>query len=335
MPAPKLRSRQDQRDKSSQRHERPIGYPSGPAGGLLAEVVTLEHALKRALEPLATAALARDCELVCEVMPEVGEYVLGDRRQLMDLVGRIAGEAVSGALGGGDVHVRVARQQSGFAPSDTVLVSVSIRRGETRGDTVEDTGCIEVQLPLAERADEVDQSGELAGTRVLVVVPNKDAARVHAVAARRFGAVVESVLDASLAHEKLRDANESGAPFDVLFLDDTTPNLAELIRTLPDSDFGNARKILATAIAESPLRRAFAAGVDQTLSKPVLPHELCEAIVALREPTERLTTPAPIEEGLEARPEGGVRRRASGMRNLRLAEVLASLAVAAPSRRAR
>lgn len=331
MPADKLRSRQDQRDKSSQRHERPIGYPSGPAGGLLAEVVTLEHALKRALEPLATAALARDCELVCEVMPEVGEYVLGDRRQFVDLVGRIAAEAVSGAVGGGDVHVRVARQHSGFAPSDTVLVSVSIRRG----DTVEDTGCIEVQLPLAERADEVDQSGELAGTRVLVVVPNKDAARVHAVAARRFGAVVESVLDASLAHEKLRDANESGAPFDVLFLDDTTPNLAELIRTLPDSAFGNARKILATAIAESPLRRAFAAGVDKTLSKPVLPHELCEAIIALREPTERLTTPAPIEEGLQARPEGGVRRRASGMRNLRLAEVLASLAVAAPSRRAR
>ena len=331
MPVQKLRSRQDQRDRSSQRHERPIGFPSGPAGGLLAEVVTLEHALKRALGPLATAALARDCELVCEVMPDVGEYVLGERRQFTDVVGRIAAEAVSGAFGGGDVHVRVARQCSGFAPSDTILVSVSIRRG----DTVEDTGCIEVRLPLAERADEVDQSGELAGTRVLVVVPNKNAARVHAVAARRFGAVVESILDASLAHEKLRDANESGAPFDVLFLDDTTPNLPELIRTLPDSAFGNARRILATAIAESPLRRAFAAGVDQTLSKPVLPHELCEAIVALRGPAERLTTPAPTEARLEARPEGGGRRRASGMRNLRLAEVLASLAVAAPSRRAR
>ncbi len=328
MPAHKLRSRQDQRDKSSPRHERPIGY-RGPSGNLLAEVVTLEHALKRALGPLATAALARDCDLVCEVLPDVGEYVLGDRRQFMEVVGRIAADAVGSAFGGGDVHVRVARQYSGFAPSDTVLVTVSVRRG----DTVEDAGGIEIEMPLAERADEVDQSGELDQTRVLVVVPNKHAARVQTVAARRFGALVESVLDASLAHEKLRDASDSGAPFDVLFLDDTTPNLAELIRTLPDSAFGNARKILATAIADSPLRRAFAAGVDQTLSKPVLPHELCEAIAGLREPSARATQPAPPEEE-EVPAQGGMKRRASGLRHLRLAEVLASLAIA-PARRAR
>ena len=331
MPAQKLRSRQDQRDKSFQRHERPIGYEARPPGSLLAEVVTVELALKRALVPLATAALARDCELVCEVMPEVGEYVLGDRRQFMDLVGRIAAEAVGSAFGGGDVHVRIARQYGGFAPSDTVLVSASIRRS----DTVEDVGSMEVQLPLAERADELDQSGELARTRVLVVVPNKHAARVHSVAARRFGALVESVLDASLAHEKLRNASDSGAPFDVVFLDDKTPNLAELIRMLPESAFGNARKILATAIADSPLRRALAAKADETLSKPVLPHELREAIAGLREPSARPTEPAPPEEETVAPATGGgVKRRASGLRNLRLAEVLASLAVA-PARRAR
>lgn len=328
MSAQKLRSRQDQRDKSSPGHARPIGYKAGPSGGVLAEVVTLELALKRALAPLATAALARDCDLVCEVLPEVGEYVLGDRRQLMDRVARVATEGIASARGG-DVYVRVARQHGGFAPSDTVLVSVSIRRE----DAVEDVGCIELALPLAERADEVDQSRELADTKVLVVVPNKHAARVHSVTARRFGALVESVLDASLAEEKMRDANESGAPFDVLFLDDQVPNIAELLRSLPDSSFGNARRILATALADSPLRRAFAAGVDETLVKPVLPHELCEAIGATREVPERATEPAPAAE--ERGPEeGGFVRRASGLRNLRLAEVLASLAVA-PARRAR
>lgn len=328
MPAQKLRSRQELRDKSSPGHERPLGYKAGPSGGVLAEVVTLELALKRALEPLATAALARECDVICEVLPEVGEYVLGDRRQFMDLVTSMAAEGV-GSARGGDVYVRVARQYGGFAPSDTVLVSVSIRRG----DAVEDVGCIELAMPLAERADEVDYSRELATTRVLVVVPNKQAARVHSLTARRFGALVESVLDASLAYDKMKDANASGAPFDVLFLDDQAPNLAELLRSLPGSG-SHARSILATAIADSPLRRAFAAGVDQTLSKPVLPHELCEAIAAVKGPSERMTEPAPSAEE-EAQPEAGGRRRASGLRNLRLAEVLASLAVAAPARRAR
>jgi CheY-like chemotaxis protein len=132
----------------------------------------------------------------------------------------------------------------------------------------------------------------------------------------------------------MRDADASGAPFDVLFLDDQAPNLAELLRSLPDSSFGNARRILATAIADSPLRRAFAAEVDQTLSKPVLPHELCEAIASLQAPLERATEPAPADVEADSRQDGVV-KRASGLRNLRLAEVLASLAVAAPARRAR
>ena len=73
-------------------------------------------------------------------------------------------------------------------------------------------------------------------------------------------------------------------------------------------------------------------GVDATLSKPVLPRELCDAIAMLREPSERMTAPAPAQE--EAAAPAGVVRRSSGLRNLRLAEVLASLAVA-PARRAR
>ena len=296
---------------------------------MLAEVVTMELALKRALGPLATAAVARNCEIVCEVMPGVGEYVLGDRRQFISMVGRIATEGL-GCAHGGDVYVRVARQHGGFAPNDTVLVSVSIRRD----DTIEDVGCVEASLPLAERVEDVDHSGALATTRVLVVMPDPHAARVHTVTARRFGARVEWIHDASLAEDKMRDARASGVPFDVLVLDDKAPNLAELIRSLPGSSFGNARRILATALADGPLRRAFSAGVDQTLSKPVLPHELRESIAAAREPGERATEPAPPELLAEPLREGVVTRRTSGLRNLRLAEVLASLAVA-PARRAR
>lgn len=332
MPAQKLRSRQAQRDRSSPGHERPVGYKAGPSGGVLAEVVTLELALKHALGPVATAALSQDRDVVCEVLPEVGEYVLGDRRQLMERVARIATDGVSSAFRG-DVYVRVARQHGGFAPGDTVLVSVSVRR-EGR---VEDVGCLELSLPLAERADEIDHSGELGAARVLVVVPNESSARVHAIAARRFGALVDSVLDASLAEEKMRSARASGEPFDVLFLDDRAPNLAEFLRSLPGSSAGSPRSILATAIADGPLRRAFAAGVNRTVSKPVLPHELSEAIAMLREPYGRVTAPAPPAESAEEEeePDGKATRRASGLRNLRLAEVLASLAVTAGGRRSR
>jgi CheY-like chemotaxis protein len=330
MPAHKLRSREGHRAKSSPGHERPIGYKAGTSGSTLAEVVTVELAIKRALAPLATGALARGCDLICEVLPEVGEYVLGDRKQFMSVVTQIAAEGVALASGG-NVYVRVARQHGGFAPSDTVLVSVSIRRAEQ----VEDVGCIEVSLPLAERPDGAHDSRQLAATRVLVVVPDKHTARIYESTARRFGALVESVFDASLAHDKMRDATAKGAPFDVLVLDENAPNLADLLRAPQGSSLGSARSILATALVDSPLRRAFATGSSHTLSKPVLPHELCEAIALLREPDERLTEPAPPDEEVEPTSERGApRRRTSGLRNLRLAEVLASLAVA-PARRAR
>lgn len=330
MPAHKVRSREQQ--DSSPRHARPIGYKAGTSGSMLAEVVTLELALKRALAPLATSALACGCDLVCEVLPEVGEYVLGDRKQLVDHVTRIAAQGV-GSSRGGDVCVRVARQHSGFAPSDTVLVSVSVRRAER----VEDVGCVELLLPLAERTDEQVDGRQLAATRVLVVVPDAHTARIHASTARRFGALVEAVVGAALAREKIRDATANGAPFDVLFIDDKAPNLAELLGSPHDASLGGARSILATALADSPLRRAFAAGVHETLSKPVLPHELCEAIAMCREPSERETQCPPPDEEEEPelqRQPGLPRRRASGVRDLRLAEVLASLAVA-PARRTR
>jgi CheY-like chemotaxis protein len=327
MSAHKLHPRQRHADKASPGHERPIGHQSGTSGSMLAEVVTVELALKRALAPLATSALARGRDLVCEVLPEVGEYVLGDRKQLMELVKRIAADGVASASSG-DVHVRVARQQSGFAPTDTVLVSVSIQTV----DHVEDIGFVEVVLPLAERPDAAHDSCQLAATRILVVVPDAHTARIYSSTARRFGALVESVLDASLAHEKMRDATADGTPFDVLVLDENAPNLAELLRAPPDPSCAGVRSVLTTALADSPLRRAFTAGSNGALSKPVLPHELCDAIATLRAPSERVTEPAPAEDEIEA---GAVVRRGSGLRNLRLAEVLASLAVAAPARRAR
>ncbi len=325
MSAQNARPRQHRCDTSFPGPVRPIHHRGEKSGNPLTEVVPLEHALKRALVPLATSALARERDVVCEVLPDVGEYVLGDRRHLMDLVARLATKAM-GAAGRGDLCVRVARQYVGLAPSDTVLLSVSIRDG----DTVEDIACVDVPLPVAERAEDPEAATELAAVRILLVVPTMHAARVHSETARRFGARVESALDASLVHERMRDASRSGAPFDVLYLDDRAPHVTTLLRATEASS--NVRRILATAAADSPLRRAFAAAVSHTISKPVLPRELCDAIGLVCGANDPQAAPDPADD--EDLHTTSVLRRRSGLRNMRLAAVLASLAVT-PVRNAR
>jgi len=189
MPAHRARSRLDHRVTS----DRTLVETAGRAGpSTVTEVMTMERALKQALVPLASAALDREVDLVCEVLSDVGEYVLGDRRGFMDLVGRAVAPALARAVRG-EVRVRLARQYAGFAPTDTVLVSVSI--GHEGARDVEDVEDVEIMLPIAQRLDEVEAARELAGLRVLLVVPSLHLSRVHSAAVRRFGALVEAVCD--------------------------------------------------------------------------------------------------------------------------------------------
>jgi hypothetical protein len=292
------------------------------SGGSLAEVVTTEPSIKRALAPLVRHALAKDVSIVCEIMSGVGRYVLGNRRQLGDLVARAAAEGIAKASSLAEVCVRVARQRSGFAPTDTVLVSVSILRG---GQSIEDVACYEAVLPLAE-GEELADAVVLADKRVLVVVPTAHGARVQTTAAKRFGASVESVLESGAATERLRAAHDEGKPFDVMYVDEATQGAEALLGAARDDiSLGAPCRIVATALDDAS--EWTSRGAESLVSKPVLPLELCDA---LRDSTHVMTVDVAEAEATavtQVPPFYRSKRRTSGIRRIDLAAVLAALAV--------
>jgi hypothetical protein len=278
MVAHRSQSRFDHRPTSDRMVER----RAAPATGrfrrrVMTESMTVEGALKHALVGLTSAALSREIEVVCEILPGVGELVLGDRARFLNLVAGVVEPAMASARGG-EVCVRLARQQAGFAPTDRVLVSVAVRRaGE-----IEDMESLEVVMPLVERDDEPG-ARVLDGARVLLVVPTQHLARLHGLAVRRFGARVEAVHDVQHAHDRMRAAAASGTPIHAVYLDDRALDVMQLLaQTRDDASLGMARSVVATALEAGPMRDAYAAaGAAATLSKPVLPLELRDSISAL------------------------------------------------------
>lgn len=292
------------------------------SAGLLAEVVTTEPSIKRALAPLVRHALAKNVSVVCEIMAGVGRYVLGSRRQLGDLVARAAAEGIAKATSPAEVCVRVARQRSGFAPTDTVIVSVSIL---SPGKDIEDVACHDAVMPLAE-GEELADAIVLADKRVLLVVPTAHGARVQTSAAKRFGAVVESVLLTCEATERLRAAHDEGKPFDVMYVDEATQGAEALLGAARDDlSLGAPCRIVATALDDGSDWTS--RGAESLLSKPVLPLELCDA---LRDSTHVVTTDLEEAEAAavtQVPPPYPSKRRVSGIRRLDLAAVLAAVAV--------
>ncbi len=288
--------------------------------GTLSEVMTVERALKDALVPLAAAALVREVDLVCEVLPNVGECVRGERRALVDIVTRAAAPALSAAAGR-VVCVRVARQIAGFAPTDKVLVTVSIRYEEE----LVDVEAIEMKLPAVEGGEE--DSG-LAGMQILLVVPTLHLSRVHSATVRRFGAIVESVHDVQQARDRMREAARAGSPIDVLYLDDKTRHVAALLHeTRDDASLGKPFGVVGTALDTGPTRDMYlSAGAALTLSKPVLPFELRDAMIEVRDAS--VVQASPASDGLPLQ-----QRRSSGTRRLPLASMVAALAIGGAPRR--
>jgi len=285
----------------------------------LAEVVTTEAAVKRALAPLAREGSARGVELTCEIAPAVGRYVLGGRRQLSELVARAAAEGLA-ACGAGEVCVRLVRQHAGFAPTETVLVSVAIQNE----DAIQDVVCVDAFLPPAED-DDSDEASVFAGKRVLVVVPTAHGARVQTSASKRFGASVEHAHDGTSATQQCRDAQSEGRPFDAVYVDESTPGAEALLAAArDDASLGGPHRIVASALDDASSWTA--RGAESLLSKPVLPFELGDAFVAVRhDADDEGVSPA---EAVTRAPPSSKNRRASGVRSLDLAALLAAVAVA-------
>lgn len=286
-------------------------------GASLTEVVTTELAVKQALAPLHRQVFASGVTVACEIMSGVGRYVLGNRRQLTSLVAIAAAEGIA-ACRAGEVHVRIARQYSGFDATDTLLVSITIQKG----DVIEDISSVESSQPLAE-GEELGDAIVLAGRRVLIVAPTANVASIQVEAATRFGASADCVHDDISAQELLRAGHRQGKRFDVLYVDEATSGAVGLLAAVgADASFGAPFRLVATSIGDASM---WAERAESILTKPVLPLELCDA---LREAGHEVEKPSQeSSEALTRVPPGG-RRRSSGIRPLGLAATLAAGAVA-------
>jgi len=319
MSSQKAQSKLHRRHASSSDLSRLTGSASDRSSRSLTEVITTEPAIKRALAPLVQQALSSGVAVVCEVLPGVGRYVLGSRRQLTDLIGLATAQGVA-ACHEGVILVRIARQQSGFAATDTLLVSVSLH-----GDgTVQDITYVEAAMPLAE-GEESGDTIVLAGTRVLLVAPNAHDARIQSHAAKRFGACVESALVGADAQELLRAAYGEGKRFDVMYVDCAVPGAAALLLAArDDASLGTPFRLVATSSSEAAAWCE--RGAESTLSKPVLPLELCDALRDANHVDVNAMAVDSLAEAITCVPPGH-RRRASGVRSLHLAAALAAVAV--------
>jgi len=285
------------------------------SGGALVEVVATERALKAALVPIATAARERETEVVCEVLPGVGEHVLDQGRELVERVAAAVREAVQRTKRS-EVVVRMARQATGFDPSDLVLVSVAVHDD----DKVEDVAFFELDLPRA--ANDTHADGALFGARVLVVAPAKSA-RVQSAVVRGAAATATAVHDASQVKETLAAARAAGAPFDIVYVDDAVDgamSVVELVHDDPAAE-GAVALVASSVVDADERRRILEAGAFALLSKPVMPTELTVAVADARIARE-VTRAAPP---LKKRATHG--KRSSGVRRLNLAAVLTSMGV--------
>jgi CheY-like chemotaxis protein len=241
----------------------------------LRQVLAPERELERALTPVAVAARARAVEVLCDLLPGVGHYVLGDSPSFAAEVARATSAAVQAiapprdrAFVRAEVCVRVARQFAGFDPTDGVVVSVTTAVGAARATTSD----LELVLP---KLDAVDEEPPIEGARVLLVIPSARAARIQIANARAIGVEVVRAADADAARDAITRATADGAPFDCCYVDDGLPDhgisVLEMLRDLSPA----SSRVIATATSRPEDReRLHDAGATTALAKPVLPSHL-------------------------------------------------------------
>jgi DNA-binding response OmpR family regulator len=237
--------------------------------------VPVEAALKAVLAPLARRL---DGDLVCEIMPGVGTSTYGDPGALAEVVAALVDQVIKDGVRT-EVHVRVARQFAGWAPTKNVMVTVLA--GEP-GMPLRELGHEEIPLPCA---DEDEASAALAATRVLVVARSARMRRVCTRAAERFGAETSEASDLDMALARLRDHAARGSAFDAVVVDAVVVDAALtrlLERLRSDGSLGTPVTLVATVGAEGERAACVDAGATVALEKPLLPRELRDAIDGAR-----------------------------------------------------
>jgi signal transduction histidine kinase/DNA-binding response OmpR family regulator len=183
---------------------------------------------------------------------------------------------------------------------------VELMGGSIRVDSVPERGSVftvSARLDLA-----ADQRRRLdprlvQRMRTLVVDPHDTSAQIVLQVLQSWGFAASRVADADAALAQLRSADLSGAPFDLVLLDEGTPGLADdhgLAIKLRREGQQDARHRLALVLVVSMsshdrlLHLSRLAPADVVLTKPLTPSRLFDAVVLLQ---SRSARPAAAQTG--------------------------------------
>jgi two-component system sensor histidine kinase/response regulator len=175
-----------------------------------------------------------------------------------------------------------------------------------RGSTFEFT----IRMQLGEAAEPQRPRTDLASLRVLIVDDNATNRRILEHQVRSWGMTSTTADGALAALARLRDADNSGAQFDVALLDMDMPGMdgVELTRTIRNDPTVAALPVvlLTSSGVRGSGEAARRAGVSAYLTKPVHQTQLFDVIAALlgeqELPTEPITHATLARERAEARP---------------------------------
>ncbi|TVP81771.1 MAG: response regulator [Puniceicoccaceae bacterium] len=139
------------------------------------------------------------------------------------------------------------------------------------------------EVPADPGAEVVEQIGELAGTRVLVVDDNGTNRKISCALCKQWGFEAESAIDAVEALRKMEAAAEADAPYRLILLDQQMPDLTglDLAAIIKKRPFAENCKIilLSSSLNREEVDRAKEMGLARALSKPVRRNVLLEVVM--------------------------------------------------------
>ena len=172
---------------------------------------------------------------------------------------------------------------------------VKLMDGSIAVDSIAGAGTVfRLQLPFDRAAPEhaaLPPSGQIAGLHILVVDPNEVTRMMLDQQALSWGAVTHLVDSGGAALGAIARAASSGSPIDVVLVDSALPDmrgedLGKSIRDKPEHQ-DTALVMMASSGIRGDAARAADIGFAAYLPKPIMPTDLLNCLLKLRDATPR------------------------------------------------
>jgi CheY-like chemotaxis protein len=135
---------------------------------------------------------------------------------------------------------------------------------------------------ISEKYQEIEFSGQLNGSSILIVDDEKDSVELLKTALEHGGAAVQTATSAKAALELLERENFNLMISDIEMPEEDGYTLIKKVRSLPATKSGEISAVALTAYARSEDRmKALRAGFQMHIAKPVEITELLEVILSL------------------------------------------------------